>query len=93
MPDTANPYRILCLDGGGRWSLISVMALQKIFGPQARGHDILKQLDLVELRSVMAQPIFVDGRNLYDHAKMEQAGLTYLSIGRGAGPSKFIPLL
>jgi uncharacterized protein len=51
MPDTTNPYRILCLDGGGRWSLISVMALQRIFGAQAKGHDILKEFDLVAANS------------------------------------------
>jgi hypothetical protein len=43
----APTYRILALDGGGRWSLIMVMALQKIYGPQTPGHDILKQFDLV----------------------------------------------
>jgi hypothetical protein len=46
-----NPYRILCLDGGGRWSLISVMALQKIFGERARGYDILASFDLVAANS------------------------------------------
>ncbi|MGO9362727.1 MAG: patatin-like phospholipase family protein, partial [Rhodomicrobium sp.] len=51
MPGTASPYRILCLDGGGRWSLISVMALQKIFGERARGHDILANFDLVAANS------------------------------------------
>ncbi len=51
MPNTASPYRILCLDGGGRWSLISVMALQKIFGERARGHDILANFDLVAANS------------------------------------------
>jgi uncharacterized protein len=51
MPGTATPYRILCLDGGGRWSLISVMALQKIFGEQARGHDILANFDLIAANS------------------------------------------
>ncbi len=51
MPSTARPYRILCLDGGGRWSLISVMALQKIFGERARGHDILANFDLVAANS------------------------------------------
>src|SRR5262245_37293105 len=51
MPDPRNPYRILCLDGGGRWSLISVMALQAIFGERARGHDILRDFDLVAANS------------------------------------------
>jgi uncharacterized protein len=51
MPNSPNPYRILCLDGGGRWSLISVMALQRIFGEKAKGHDILKEFDLVAANS------------------------------------------
>jgi hypothetical protein len=51
MPGTPNPYRILCLDGGGRWSLISVMALQRIFGERASGHEILKDFDLVAANS------------------------------------------
>jgi uncharacterized protein len=51
VPGTPEPYRILSLDGGGRWSLISVMALQKIFGERARGHDILKNFDLVAANS------------------------------------------
>jgi hypothetical protein len=46
-----NPCRILCLDGGGRWSLISVMALQAIFGERAQGHDILRGFDLVAANS------------------------------------------
>jgi Patatin-like phospholipase len=51
MQASSNPYRILCLDGGGRWSLISVMALQAVFGENAKGHDILKQFDLVAANS------------------------------------------
>jgi len=51
MPSPRNPYRILCLDGGGRWSLISIMALQAIFGERAKGHDILKGFDLVAANS------------------------------------------
>jgi hypothetical protein len=43
----APTYRILALDGGGRWSLIMVMALQKTMGRKRPGHDILKQFDLV----------------------------------------------
>jgi uncharacterized protein len=51
MADATSPYRILCLDGGGRWSLISIMALQKIFGEKARGHEILANFDLVAANS------------------------------------------
>jgi hypothetical protein len=51
MASTPNPYRILSLDGGGRWSLISVMALQKVFGAQAHGRDVLKHFDLVAANS------------------------------------------
>jgi UDPglucose 6-dehydrogenase len=43
-----------------------------------------KQLDLDRLRSVMAKPVFVDGRNLYDHQTMGANGFTYLSMGRAA---------
>jgi uncharacterized protein len=45
------PYRILSLDGGGTWALIQAMALQKLFGDQATGWDVLKQFDLVVANS------------------------------------------
>src|SRR5215468_9384159 len=51
MAGPQQPYRILCLDGGGRWSLISVMALQSVFGARAKGHDILQGFDLVAANS------------------------------------------
>ncbi len=51
MPTESGPYRILSLDGGGRWSLISVMALQRVFGEKARGHDVLRSFDLVAANS------------------------------------------
>lgn len=44
-------YRILCLDGGGPWALIQVKALQKLYAPDAQGHDILKDFDLVAANS------------------------------------------
>jgi Patatin-like phospholipase len=40
-------YRILSLDGGGTWSLLQVMALQKLYGPNANGHGVLRRFDLV----------------------------------------------
>jgi hypothetical protein len=36
------------------------------------------------LRTLMAYPIVVDGRNLYDPVAMSAAGLIYYSIGRSA---------
>jgi len=44
--------------------------------------DEFRQLDLEKLRSLMAQPIILDGRNLFDPAKMEQLGFAYKSVGR-----------
>ena len=40
--------------------------------------------DFVKIRAALKQPVLIDGRNLYDPAKMSQLGFTYRSIGRGA---------
>lgn len=39
-------------------------------------------VDLAELKEVMATPIIFDGRNVFDPTTMEQFGFTYFSIGR-----------
>ncbi len=39
-------------------------------------------LDLDRLRYTLRYPIVIDGRNLYDPARMAQQGYTYLSVGR-----------
>ena len=39
--------------------------------------------DLKRIKSTLKRAIVVDGRNLYDPAKMRAMGFTYLSIGRG----------
>src|SRR5581483_3199627 len=39
-------------------------------------------LDLPRLRKLMAYPIVLDGRNLYDPQLMAQNGFTYYSVGR-----------
>jgi UDPglucose 6-dehydrogenase len=44
--------------------------------------DELEGIDLEHLRSVMAYPIIVDGRNVFEPAAMAAAGFTYLPTGR-----------
>jgi hypothetical protein len=39
-------HRILSLDSGGVWAMLQVMALQKLFGLHARGHDVLRRFNL-----------------------------------------------
>ena len=43
-----------------------------------------KQLDLARVAASMRTPVFMDGRNLYEHSVAREAGLTYFSIGRGS---------
>jgi UDPglucose 6-dehydrogenase len=40
--------------------------------------------DFSRIKSSLRKPIVIDGRNLYDAAKMQSLGFTYLSIGRGS---------
>jgi UDPglucose 6-dehydrogenase len=42
-----------------------------------------QQLDLSRIRSLMAQPVILDGRNIYDPHQMEQLGFRYRGMGRG----------
>jgi UDPglucose 6-dehydrogenase len=44
--------------------------------------DEFRQLDLEKLRSLLAQPIVIDGRNLFDPKRMADLGFVYQSIGR-----------
>ena len=39
------------------------------------------ELDLAEVKSVMASPVMVDLRNLYSAQKMKEAGFAYTGIG------------
>jgi UDPglucose 6-dehydrogenase len=41
-----------------------------------------RALDLVKLHEIMAVPVIVDGRNVFDPETMRRAGFEYLSIGR-----------
>jgi UDPglucose 6-dehydrogenase len=42
-----------------------------------------KQLNLDRLKSIMANPIIFDGRNIYDPERMQQFGFQYFAVGRG----------
>ncbi len=44
--------------------------------------DEFRQLELEKLRSIMAHPTVIDGRNIYDPKRMAALGFTYKSIGR-----------
>jgi UDPglucose 6-dehydrogenase len=39
--------------------------------------------DLERIKTLLRQPIVIDGRNLYSATKMRAMGFTYMSIGRG----------
>jgi len=42
-----------------------------------------KHLDLERIRDAMAQPVLIDGRNIYDPNTMKELGFYYRGIGRG----------
>jgi UDPglucose 6-dehydrogenase len=44
--------------------------------------DEFRTLDLRKLKKAMAHPTMLDGRNLYDPARMRAMGFTYRSVGR-----------
>jgi UDPglucose 6-dehydrogenase len=39
--------------------------------------------DFARIKAALKRPVVIDGRNLYDPAKMQSLGFTYRSIGRG----------
>jgi UDPglucose 6-dehydrogenase len=45
--------------------------------------DEFRALDLDTIRSLVRTPIVVDGRNLFEPARMRAAGFEYASLGRG----------
>ncbi len=46
--------------------------------------DEFRTIDLDRLRELMAYPLVVDGRNVFDPAEMRRAGFTYYPTGRPA---------
>jgi hypothetical protein len=61
-------YRILTLDGGGTWALIEVHALIRLYDKSTKGHEVLKDFDLVAANSggslVLAG--LIENLSLYD---------------------------
>jgi UDPglucose 6-dehydrogenase len=58
----------------------------------ARGADCLvlmtewnefKELDFKRIKKLLKQPLIIDGRNVYDPARMRSLGFRYVGIGRG----------
>lgn len=48
--------------------------------------DEFRHLDLPGIKQQMAQPIFIDGRNIYDPTAMTSLGFIYRGVGRGHTP-------
>jgi UDPglucose 6-dehydrogenase len=42
-----------------------------------------KQLDMARLKAAMANPLLIDGRNIYDPEQLRRLGFEYLGVGRG----------
>jgi UDPglucose 6-dehydrogenase len=42
-----------------------------------------KEVDWQRIKSIMKQPVVIDGRNIYDPAKMKDMGFKYTGVGRG----------
>ncbi len=41
-----------------------------------------KKMDLKKIKSLLKQPVFFDGRNVFKPSEMNKAGFTYISMGR-----------
>ena len=45
--------------------------------------DAFRALDLERMKGLLAAPILVDLRNIYEPEEMRRQGFTYVSVGRG----------
>jgi len=46
--------------------------------------DEFKELDFTKVKKLLKRPLIIDGRNIYDPARMQKMGFTYMGIGRRA---------
>lgn len=44
--------------------------------------DEFRKMDLEKIKSLMLSPIIIDGRNIFEPARLQKLGFTYISIGR-----------
>jgi len=44
--------------------------------------DEFKELDFLRVKKLLKRPLVIDGRNIYDHKRMEKLGFSYVGIGR-----------
>lgn len=44
--------------------------------------DEFKTLDLLKIKTLLNQPVIIDGRNIFEPAQMEKLGFTYQGVGR-----------
>lgn len=44
--------------------------------------DAFRALDLARVKSLLAQPLLIDLRNLYSRSEVEAKGFQYIAIGR-----------
>jgi UDPglucose 6-dehydrogenase len=42
-----------------------------------------KELDFTRVKKLLKRPLIIDGRNIYEPARLKKSGFTYISIGRG----------
>ena len=55
--------------------------------------DEYRKLDLARVRDLMAVPVLIDGRNIFDPKAVHQAGFEYSCMGRAAVPQSASDLL
>ena len=62
----------------------------RAFGVRRRGGGLplreLREDILGRIRELMKKPVVVDGRNIYDPAKMYELGFRYRAVGRSYAP-------
>ncbi|HET7612036.1 MAG TPA: UDP binding domain-containing protein, partial [Rhodanobacteraceae bacterium] len=49
---------------------------------------VFRSPDFARIKAMLKTPVLFDGRNLYDPAMAEEAGLAYYGIGRGRSVRK-----